>query len=150
MKPSYRLPSNPTTKSLAVVKLDDPRCGAGPGTVLEVAGSGDILALRQRYADRDGVIPADLRFWSGSEGVAVGDRVAAKQDRQHRRGGFMSKAKSMWIKDSEARLVRAEKALVSHVRAAFHAGKTLPDDIRLAAIDLVTADEILAKAQAAG
>jgi len=62
----------------------------------------------------------------------------------------MSKAKSMWIKDSEARLVRAEKALVSHVRAAFHAGKTLPDDIRLAAIDLVTADEILAKAQAAG
>lgn len=60
---------------LVVVRLDDAAHGAGPGTVIEVSGDpiGDVL---KRHTDRDGARSERLRFWTGYEGVKVGDRVS--------------------------------------------------------------------------
>jgi hypothetical protein len=56
---------------LVVVKLDDPKFGGGPGTVIaHVASSAEYL---DRFADRDGCLPADLRMWRGP--AAIGARV---------------------------------------------------------------------------
>jgi hypothetical protein len=63
---------------IAVVKLDDSRYGAGPGTVLEVT-SDPILEVCKRYMDRDGAIREDLRFWRASENTVRGERVIAGQ-----------------------------------------------------------------------
>lgn len=58
-----------------VVRLDDPRFGAGPATVLEVF-SGPIQNVFPRYQDRDGARAEGVRFWRSSPGVSAGDRVS--------------------------------------------------------------------------
>jgi len=58
-----------------VVRLDDPRFGAGPATVLEVF-SGPIQYVLPRYQDRDGARAEGVRFWRSSPGVSAGDRVS--------------------------------------------------------------------------
>lgn len=51
-----------------LVKLDDPRYGAGPATVVRVP-------CHSIPVDRDGAKIEGLRLWRGYEGIAVGDRV---------------------------------------------------------------------------
>lgn len=54
-----------------VVKLDDPRYGAGPGTVVAIVDTVDeYLAL---ITDRDGAHDPRMRLWLGT--FQVGDRV---------------------------------------------------------------------------
>lgn len=55
-----------------VVKLDDPRMPAGPATVLESSDE-EIVAIRTRYEDKDGCLPAWFRVWRGDG--KPGDRV---------------------------------------------------------------------------
>lgn len=67
------IPTKPPAVVFAIVRLDNPRYGGGPGTVIEVTYDG-AKALR-RYDGRDGAHPPDLRCWRGYTGVKVGDRV---------------------------------------------------------------------------
>lgn len=63
-------------KTLAVMRLDDPRFGAGPATVLEISAE-PIREIQARYVfDRDGCAPAWLRFWQAWPGAKIGDRAS--------------------------------------------------------------------------
>jgi hypothetical protein len=66
----------PATKEvwLAVVSLDDPRIGGGPGTVVEVTCDSIKEALA-RHTDRDGARSERLRLWLAWPGCEVGDRA---------------------------------------------------------------------------
>ena len=59
---------------IAVVMVDDPKRGGGPGTVLEVTEDRTVEILA-RYTDRDGARPEALRLWVAYPGCKVGDRV---------------------------------------------------------------------------
>jgi hypothetical protein len=61
--------------TLLIVKLDDPRYGAGPGTV--VGHAVDVADYNARTADRDGARNPQLRLWIGA--AQLGDRVSARQ-----------------------------------------------------------------------
>jgi hypothetical protein len=59
-------------RSLVIVRLDNPKLGAGPGTVVARAGSvAEFLAFG---VDRDGVHSERLRLWVGD--FQVGARVS--------------------------------------------------------------------------
>jgi len=66
------------TRSLSVVvRLDDPRFGAGPGTVIAIVETvAEYLAIRS--PGRTGYDPA-LRMRKAYPGAAIGDRVQAMQ-----------------------------------------------------------------------
>jgi hypothetical protein len=59
--------------TLLIVKLDDPRYGAGPGTV--VGHAVDVADYHTRTTDRDGARDQRVRLWVGT--AQLGDRVAA-------------------------------------------------------------------------
>lgn len=53
---------------------------------------------------------------------------------------------SRWFKDSKERQLRAERAAAMELRNAYNdpaVRETLPDNLKIAAIDLLTADQIL-------
>lgn len=58
---------------MVVVKLDDERYGAGPGTV--VANVATVDEYLKRVQGRDGAIDRRYRLWEGT--FAVGARVSA-------------------------------------------------------------------------
>lgn len=60
-------------------------------------------------------------------------------------------AKTKWIQDSEARQLRAERGAAMQLRNAYNDPATrekLPENLKLAAVDLLTADNILEEARA--
>ncbi len=62
---------------IAIVVLDDPTFGSGPGTVLEVSDE-PIREILSRYTRHDGARNERLRFWIAPEGCCKeGDRVEA-------------------------------------------------------------------------
>ena len=61
---------------LAVVMLDDPRIGAGPGTVVKLSDE-PIPDILREFTDRDGAKSDKLRIWRAHSGAKVGDRVCA-------------------------------------------------------------------------
>ncbi len=62
---------------LAVVMLNDPKIGGGPGRVVEVTAD-PIGAVLQRYTDRDGARSDRLRIWLAWEGCRPGDFASVK------------------------------------------------------------------------
>ena len=60
--------------ALIVVRLDDPKYGAGPGTVIaHVTSVEEFLALA---CNRDGARDPSLRLWTGAS--PIGERVRMK------------------------------------------------------------------------
>lgn len=61
---------------LAVVRLDDASIVGGPATVLEVLPHFDTRRAFDKYRDRDGCIPDDLRLWRVGPWTGPGARVS--------------------------------------------------------------------------
>lgn len=61
---------------LIAVRLDDPRIGAGPGTVVAFVGS--AAEYERMITDRDGARDDRMRMWSAYDGVKVGDRCSLR------------------------------------------------------------------------
>lgn len=60
-------------------------------------------------------------------------------------------AKTKWIQDSEARQLRTERGAAMQLRIAYSDPATrekLPDNLKIAAVELLTADGILEEARA--
>ena len=60
---------------MLVVRLDDPRYGAGPGTVIAIVA--DVDEFFKLACDRDGARDRALRLWVGE--AAIGERVEMRQ-----------------------------------------------------------------------
>lgn len=55
-----------------LVRLDNANIPANGGRIIDVSPAG----WRERYADRDGAVPHDLRLWRAPAWAQAGDRVS--------------------------------------------------------------------------
>ena len=60
---------------MLVVRLDDPRYGAGPGTVISIVA--DVDEFFKLACDRDGARDRTFGLWVGE--AAIGKRVEVRQ-----------------------------------------------------------------------